>query len=116
MRLHGMLKVMDIVVRLQDERGNFLTIEDPTQRTCDGARGFERLLPWNDDSFRCLGVVDPYGDTIFNRLQMPYLLDDIARLDLSSATNAERQGLEILELLARRCRDGVHLYIRFIGD
>jgi hypothetical protein len=30
-----------------------------------------------DDSFRCLRYIDPYGDTVFNRLQMDHLLDEL---------------------------------------
>jgi hypothetical protein len=105
-----------IEVRLEDERGNIVAVEDPNGGSCDGAGGFDRLLPLDDASYRCLGVVDPYGDTVFNRLQMPFLLDDLARLDLSSANDAERRGLLRLEALARRCGEGTHLYLRFIGD
>src|SRR2546430_1912223 len=95
-----------IVVRLEDEHGKVVKIADPNGGTCDGAGDFDRLVPFDDASYRCLGVVDPYGDTVFNRLQMPMLLEDLAQLEVSSATATERRGLERLEALARRCMEG----------
>jgi hypothetical protein len=112
----GRLSAVPIEVRLEDESGNVVTVEDPSGGTCNGAGGFDRLLPRDDVSYRCLGVVDPYGETVFNRLQMPFLLDDLARLDAASAKEGERRGLLRLEALARRCREGTHLYLHFIGD
>jgi hypothetical protein len=110
------MSTVPIEVRLEDERRDVVTVEDPTGGTCNSAGGFDRLLPLDDASFRCLGVVDPYGDTIFNRLQMPFLLDELARLDLSSVNESERRGLLRLEALAIRCQEEPHLYLRFIGD
>jgi hypothetical protein len=108
--------VVPIEARLESEGGTVVTIADPNGGTCDGAGGFDRVLPLDNPSFRCLGVVDPYGDTVFNRLQMPFLLDDIARLDLASATDLERRGVLRLEAMARRCMEETHIYLRFIGD
>ncbi len=53
---------------------------------------------------------------MFDRHQIPDLLDDIARLDLAGATDQERQGLRRLEAMARRCMDETNLYLRFVGD
>jgi hypothetical protein len=41
-------------------------------------------LPWllsflDDDSMVCLPFIDPYGDTIFNGLQLPVLLSEFER-------------------------------------
>jgi hypothetical protein len=107
---------MPIVVRLEDKRGNALTIDDPNGGTCDAAGDFDRLIPWNDEAYHCLSVVDPYGDTVFNRLQAPLLLDEIRRLDVARTDERERRGLSRLIAMAERCRDGAHLYVRFVGD
>jgi hypothetical protein len=104
------------VVRLEDERGNAISVEDPNGGSCDGAGDLDALIPWGDQSYRFLGVVDPYGDTVFNRLQMPTLLDELNRLDVTKATERELRGLRRLQAVAERCCDGVHLYVRFVGD
>jgi hypothetical protein len=61
---------MGIAILLEDEHGDVLeTIEWPTW--------LDSLLPsYDDESFQCLRFVDPYGDTIFNVVQMPTLLRD----------------------------------------
>jgi hypothetical protein len=63
-----------------------------------------------------LDYVDPYGDTVFNRLQMPQIsreLDDL----LSFAESPEaRELLSSIQTLVREAQEGVHLYLRLIGD
>lgn len=65
---------------------------------------------------RLLDYVDPYGNTVFNRLQMPQVsreLDDL----LSSAESPEaRELLSSVQTLVRQAQEGVHLYLRLIGD
>src|SRR4051794_21068840 len=70
-----------IVARLEDEHGNAITVDDPNGGSCDAAGDFDELLPFDDPAYRCLGVIDPYGDTIFNRLQMPVLLSEVDALE-----------------------------------
>jgi hypothetical protein len=104
-----------IRVELRTERGDVVRdFIDPSGGTFDAAGDLDRLLvatPW------LLRSVDPYGDTVFNRLQVVGLLDDIdvlaTRADL---TEAERHGLTRLRAMTQRCRDSVHLYLWFIGD
>jgi hypothetical protein len=74
------------------------------------------IFPDDDSDSHCFGVIDPYGDTVFNRLQMPLPLDDLERLDISSASDVGRRGLKRLEALARRCHESTHICLRFIGD
>jgi hypothetical protein len=75
------------------------------------------LLPGaRDESFPLLRYVDPYGLTIFNRLQMDSFLPEWARLYDRTKTVEEREHLKRIESLARRCRDEVHLYLKFVGD
>jgi hypothetical protein len=111
----GQAGPVPIVAILRNERGEQQRgLDDPTGGTFDAAGDFDRLIPSDDPSYRLIGYIDPYGDTIFNGLQMADLLDDLHRLQ--TAKPIESRGLERLRRLAELCRDGVHLYVWFIGD
>jgi hypothetical protein len=76
-----------------------------------------KLLPEVDgEKYPLLGGIDPYGDTIFNRIQMRRFLLEWIEVSAKAGTPEERQLVSKIEELARRCRDEVHLYIRFVGD
>jgi len=75
------------------------------------------LLAHPDDvRFACLRFVDPYGDTIFNRLQLPPLLDDLRLLRQCGNGSEDEAALRQVEALIERCRAEPHLYLRLIGD
>jgi hypothetical protein len=62
----------------------------------------------------CLRFIDPYGDTIFNRLQIPHLVAELQALR-ANVNDALVQHLEgVLELI--RGVHEPHLYVRFRGD
>ena len=83
----------------------------------DGDDVLHRLLPKPDEeTFHCLRFVDWYGDTVFNRMQAERVLVELSLLQRRATSAAERQLLERIERLARRCRDEVHLYLKFYGD
>ena len=74
------------------------------------------LIPFDDESFPYLGYVDPYGDTIFNYLQMkPFLLDWV-RLYAVASSEAEIDFLRQVEVLAQKCKTGVGSYLKMLGD
>jgi polyphosphate kinase 2 (PPK2 family) len=54
--------------------------------------------------------------TVFNRAQAERVLIELDRLGSRVTTAAERHLLEQIQELARQCRDGVHLYLKFYGD
>ena len=87
---------------------------DPSGGTFDAAGDFDGLLAGAEGLLR---YVDPYGDTIFNRVQAPDLIRDIDLLALAiGVTAAERRGLDRLRVMAERLRDSVHRYLWFVGD
>jgi hypothetical protein len=63
-----------------------------------------------------LGGIDPYGDTVFNGIQMYRFLREWLEVSAKTSTPEERALVSKIEELAHRCRDEVHLYIRFVGD
>ena len=90
----------------------------------------------------CLRFIDPYGDTTFNRVQVPVLIEEllatrelvtdeaIAQLaqrrygaawrdeavSRALSSQAVRAHVEQMLKLARRCHDNVHTYLKFYGD
>ncbi len=64
----------------------------------------------------CLKFIDDYGDTTFNQVQIPVLIEELESL-LPKAKDAEaRLALETLIAFVRKAAGKVHTYIKFIGD
>jgi hypothetical protein len=64
----------------------------------------------------CLRYLDPWGNTIFNHLQMDDLLQDLRRVRNLATNKQQRELLDKIEEFAERCTEGVHLYVKFSGD
>lgn len=99
---------MGIDVSLEDERGEVL------ERVDDAGNDFAHFLAAADLSkTACLRFVDPYGDAVYNQLQLPVLVAELETL-------ARRPGTPVLLArvidLARRSAGQVHTYLRFCGD
>ena len=76
----------------------------------------DRVIPENDESFPCLSVIDPYGDTTFNRLQLDPFLEEWTRLRERASNNDQKRMIDNVEALARKCKLEPHLYLKFVGD
>lgn len=102
---------MGLGIELQDEWGGRLeTVIDPKNV-------LGRLLPQSDDPLRpMLASIDSYGDTIFNRMQMPRFLSEWSEISANAQSSEERELMLKIEALARRVQNEVHLYLKFIGD
>lgn len=101
---------MGLKITLEDELGEPLeTVFDPTNL-------LHRLLLPHQGHESLLGQIDWYGNTVFNRVQMPLFLSAWRTLIRGARTAAELALLDQVMLLARRCEGEVHLYIKFIGD
>jgi hypothetical protein len=95
---------------LQNEKGEFLAIVHDSGNMMRNL--LERALP-NEPFF---AQIDWYGDTVFNRMQMPRFLSAWQTLAQQVRDDQEKKLIEDIKALAQRCEDGVHLYLRFIGD
>jgi len=104
---------MGLSIKLQGElhREVAATVTDPHNL-------LHSLLPDPSDlTFRCLGFVDWYGDTMFNRLQMPPFLSELGRIRSLASTSEQYLLLDVIKDLAERCRDADgELYLWFYGD
>jgi len=64
----------------------------------------------------CLvGFVDPYGNTVFNQLQLPTVLKELEAV-LKNGTPSSRDHLAAVLTLLRTGLEQPHVYARFIGD
>ena len=105
-----MLGVMGIALHWEDEngirRGELLDISEAV----------EKFLPAYDATeFQCLRFVDPYGDTVFNHLQIPQLVSELETLLRQKCEpDVEHHLRAVLDFV--RQDHGVHTYLRFYGD
>ena len=64
------------------------------------------------EKFKLLKYLDPFGDTIFNRLQMDDLIQDLRTLaDLETCS-----GIDKIIGLAEVCLATPHTYLTFYGN
>ena len=102
---------MGLCIQLADERSAALDV------VTDDANVLHRLLPRIDDDSRpMLSSIDLYGDTVFNALQMKRFLAEWDDIMQRARSPEERMLTAAVKKLAERCRDEVHLYLKFIGD
>jgi hypothetical protein len=102
---------MGLGIELQDERGGILS------STSDPKNLLSNLLPrLSDKSSLMLRYIDPFGDSVFNNLQMDQFLVEWAEVSSKVQTAEERKLVSTIEAMAQRVRDEVHLYLKFIGD
>jgi hypothetical protein len=91
-------------------RGKVLaTVGDPQNH-------LHRLLERSHDSEPLLLEIDWYGNTTFNRLQMPRFLSQWGVLANNSKSPEEAKIVSEVKELAERCEGDVHLYLKFVGD
>ena len=74
------------------------------------------LADYNNKSSYCLRFVDLYGDTIFNTLQMPDLINELEGLLDKADSDEKKKLIANIIRISKRCKDEVHLYIKFYGD
>jgi hypothetical protein len=63
-------------------------------------------------SSKLIKYLDPYGDTIFNGLQMDDLITDLEKLQ---ELNYSETTTKVIEL-AVECKTNSHIYLVFYGD
>ena len=64
----------------------------------------------------CLPFIDPYGDTLFNQLQIPHLIDELHAVSKTCDEPSVRRHVEAVLELARTAQGQAHIYVRFVGD
>jgi hypothetical protein len=97
-----------ITVEVQDERG---------EREAGPVFWQRPPLPNPDNArFPCLRFVDPYGNTVFNQVQIPVFLDDLRLLLKSHLTEEQVSEIRSIEALIGPYIANPHFYVVLIGD
>lgn len=102
---------MGIELVWEDEKGTELTRLSDPQSLLQGFLPSESAL-----EFACLRFVDPYGDTIFNTIQIPVLLHELNSLASKPLAPRVAEHLNKAISLVANAQDHMHTYIRFVGD
>jgi len=102
---------MGINVHWQDEGGGQLAAVDDDRSTFSHI--IQRL---RDDRSVCLRFIDPWGDTTFNQLQIPVLIEELECASAETNAREEREQIALILHLAHRSVGVTHTYLRFIGD
>jgi hypothetical protein len=63
----------------------------------------------------CVRFIDPYGDTVFNQLQLPVLIGEFEQM-VKDSPNAELSGRLSSVVAFLAASQGIHQYVRFVGD
>ncbi len=77
------------------------------------------LLSQNDSTIGetvCLRFIDQYGDTTFNQMQIPVLLEELRGAVLRCTNLEARAHGEKLAALVATAEGEMHTYVKFIGD
>ena len=99
---------MGFAINLETERGEIVvTVLDPTNL-------LHRLLERSSEPI--LEEIDWYGNTVFNRLQIPRFLSNWETLASQARHPDELEMVNDVKALAIRCSESVHLYLKFVGD
>jgi hypothetical protein len=101
---------MGFDINLEKEHGEVLAILEDPKNT------LHRVLERCQADEPRLAEIDWYGDTTFNRLQMPRFLAEWEIVAQHGKTPEEARLIDEVKALAERCANGVHLYLKFIGD
>lgn len=102
---------MGIDARTQGEQGDLI------EELLDPKSLVKKILPeYDSEKSVCLRFVDPYGETIFNQVQIPVLLAELETAVRSCQDTETRVHGEKLISLVASTVDEVHTYVRFIGD
>lgn len=64
----------------------------------------------------CLRFLDHHGDTVFNWIQIPFLIKELSVIkEMDEFSRAKSHILSVIEISEKSLKD-VHTYIRFFGE
>lgn len=96
---------------LEDERGKILeksdlNVVDIIKKSWE-IKNFKEIYKWASS-------IDPYGNTIFNVHQIPYLTAELENLKKEINDKKFESDVDKLQDFLKKIEQ--HLYIRFVGD
>lgn len=97
-----------------------IALEDALGRTIkevhDTHNVLLRLEREDAGDFICLRYIDPWGDTVFNTLQMKPFLAELECIMTPTHQEWELAVLRDIQRLARKCDTEIGLYLKCYGD
>jgi len=100
-----------------------ILLEDEFGEREDGFVDVGYLLPIIETSFggteereRLLDYIDPWGHTVFNRLQLDRLSAELDELRKIGLNDKELKIINQFQDLIAKCKKTVHTYIKITGD
>jgi hypothetical protein len=102
---------MSLRITAENERGQFVdeAIDINNHLLALVARGLS-------EDWKCLGFIDPYGNTTFNKLQIPQVIKELRELQAAATDRADQELIFKLLFLAEICQERVHHYFKIYGD
>ena len=73
------------------------------QELVDPNSSLARIWPCGDPTFPLLQYIDPYGNAVFNGLQMPEVRKEIGSLTGRASSEAQKQALRQIQELTLIC-------------
>ena len=70
----------------------------------------------HDEGLPLLSGIDRYGDTVFNRQQIPRVSDEWRSLLRWASTEEQRALIGEIVVLCEECQSSIHIYLRIVGD
>jgi len=103
---------MGIDLRWEDERGAEI------ESLADEKSLFTRIVAQSYElqNSVCLRFVDPYGDTVFNQIQIPVLIEELEKVRPMLAEPGTANHLDQVVALAKKSVNVTHTYLKFYGD
>jgi hypothetical protein len=100
--------VQHIGLQREDERGEVLEWH--------AAEGIPlELLGLASATSTCVRFIDPHGDTLFNQLQLPFLIEEVRDIRDKLSDPSRIAAFSTLIRFLEASLD-VHVYVRFVGD
>lgn len=99
----GIVKIDEHNKLVEESEINFVPVINELEKLLDSRK-----------KFPCLSSVDPYGDTIFNRVQVPFLIKELKRLQSDLTSQSLRRLIN--EVIKFTTKVQIHNYVKFIGD
>jgi regulator of sigma D len=98
---------MSWTVIIEDEKGN-------AKRTMPQQFKLTDEVIINNETFKLLKYLDPYGDTTFNNLMFDDLRTDL--IQLKKLLPLDLKLIDIVIEYIKECEDDVHTYLKFYGE
>jgi len=103
--------IMGIDLYWEDENGNELgEVADSKSLLSDliSSQEFRNTI--------CIRFIDPYGDTIFNQIQIPFLITELKSIKFELESDDIKNQIDRILELANRADGETHTYLKFYGE